>query len=114
MNKDHIQKVLYHYSKNLDKQSSNESLEQEKAILERFIDFITTEKNCFERSSLHGHITASALLLNKSKNKTLLTLHKKLNKWLQVGGHADGCTQPEEVALKEAYEESGLVQIDFF
>jgi 8-oxo-dGTP pyrophosphatase MutT (NUDIX family) len=38
----------------------------------------------------------------------LLTHHKKLGRWLQVGGHSDGCADPLAVAIKEAEEESGL------
>ncbi len=55
-----------------------------------------------------GHFTASAFLLNPQKDSIVLTLHKKLGKWLQLGGHADGEYYLEKVALKEAQEESGV------
>jgi len=42
----------------------------------------------------------------------LLTLHRKLGKWLHLGGHCDGIRDPFFVAWKEAYEESGLTLIE--
>ena len=41
----------------------------------------------------------------------LLTLHRKLKRWMQTGGHADGDPQPLRVAIREAEEESGIVGI---
>jgi 8-oxo-dGTP pyrophosphatase MutT (NUDIX family) len=66
---------------------------------------------CFERSLLTGHITASALIVNKQRTHTLLTHHHKLEKWLQLGGHSDGDPDPLSVALREAKEESGVEKI---
>ena len=37
-----------------------------------------------------------------------MTHHKKLNKWLQLGGHADENENLLEVAYNEAVEESGF------
>ena len=55
-----------------------------------------------------GHFTGSALLIDRHKSKTLLTHHKKLNRWLQLGGHADGDENLYAVAKRETEEESGL------
>ena len=52
------------------------------------------------------HITATTIIIYK--DKTLLHLHKKLDKWLPVGGHIDRDELPEEAAVREAKEESGL------
>jgi 8-oxo-dGTP pyrophosphatase MutT (NUDIX family) len=56
-----------------------------------------------------GHITASALVVDPHSGRVLLTLHRKLGKWLQTGGHCE----PEDTtlarsALREATEESGI------
>ncbi|OEV00431.1 MULTISPECIES: NUDIX hydrolase [Streptomyces] len=56
-----------------------------------------------------GHITASAMVVDPRKNRVLLTLHRKLGRWLQMGGHCE----PEDTtlagaALREATEESGI------
>lgn len=80
----------------------------EKAICSEFLDFVKSNENCFDRELEIGHITASAFLLNPSKDKILLTHHKKLNMWLQPGGHADGESDVHNVAFSEAEEESGL------
>lgn len=81
---------------------------EEHATIERFIAFVRRCPDCFERSLLEGHITASAWILNAEGDQVLLTHHRKLDAWLQLGGHADGETDVQAVALKEAREESGL------
>ena len=79
-----------------------------KAIL----DFVKSNENCFERSNLSGHITGSCWLENYDGEKFIMTEHKKLKKWLPLGGHADGDSDIIRVAMKEAHEESGLKNID--
>jgi 8-oxo-dGTP pyrophosphatase MutT (NUDIX family) len=74
----------------------------------RIIEFIRSNQYCFERSLSIGHITASAWLLNKKGDKALLTHHRKLDAWLQLGGHCDGDPDVLAVAIKEAQEESGI------
>lgn len=56
-------------------------------------------------------MTGSAWLLHPHKDSVLLTHHKKLTKWLQLGGHADGDTDVLSVALREAQEESGIQEL---
>lgn len=75
------------------------------------LDFISNNKDCFERTALQGHFTASCWLVNKFMDRILLTHHAKLNAWLQLGGHCDGDSNITAVALKEAQEESGLLNI---
>ncbi len=75
---------------------------------ERILHFIRTTPDCFERSHAEGHITGSAWLLNPQGTQVLLTLHRKLGRWLQPGGHADGDADTRRVALREAEEESGI------
>lgn len=76
------------------------------------IDFIQKYENCFERSLVIGHITASAWLVDKANQKAFLMHHAKLNKWLQPGGHCDGDSNVLNVAIKEAKEESGISNIE--
>lgn len=87
------------------------SLEEEKCAKENIIEFINTNPDCFERHLQKGHITASSFLVNADNTKALLMHHKKLNIWVQLGGHADGNCNVLEVAIKEACEESGLDDI---
>lgn len=62
----------------------------------------------FTRGRLAGHFTGSAWLVDRTGTRALLTHHRKLDRWLQLGGHADGDVDLARVALKEAEEESGL------
>ncbi|AQA16559.1 NUDIX hydrolase [Streptomyces malaysiensis subsp. malaysiensis] len=56
-----------------------------------------------------GHITASALVVDPERERVLLTLHRKLRMWLQMGGHCEpGDTTLAGAALREATEESGI------
>jgi 8-oxo-dGTP pyrophosphatase MutT (NUDIX family) len=65
-------------------------------------------KDAYQRWHMPGHITCSAWILNENHNKVLLIHHKKLNRWLQPGGHADGDENIFNVAIKEAQEETGV------
>ncbi|WP_344241147.1 NUDIX hydrolase [Kribbella hippodromi] len=58
------------------------------------------------------HITASALVVDGSRTRTLLTLHKTVGRWLQLGGHCEaGDRTLAGAALREATEESGLTDL---
>lgn len=89
----------------------NPELEIEKEFRVRFLDFVRKHKDCFFRSQLSGHVTGSAWITTADRTKFLMTHHAKLNKWLQLGGHADGENDILQVASKEAKEESGLKNI---
>lgn len=54
------------------------------------------------------HFCASALVINPENKKILLVKHKKFNKWAQPGGHIEDEEFPEETALREVYEETGI------
>ncbi len=74
----------------------------------RFIAFVREYEDCFERSLDVGHITGSAWVVNRAGTHTLLTHHRKLNIWLQLGGHVDGDPHVLRAATREAIEESGI------
>jgi 8-oxo-dGTP pyrophosphatase MutT (NUDIX family) len=77
-------------------------------VIRNFTNFINSESGCFDRSLVIGHITGSAWVVNATGCEVLLTHHRKLDRWLQLGGHADGESDVLGVAMKEAEEESGL------
>ncbi len=83
----------------------------EDQIRSRMISFVQTNPDCFHRHLTIGHITGSTWLLSHDRRRVLLTHHRKLNKWLQLGGHADGDSDILAVALREAREESGIDSI---
>lgn len=82
--------------------------EQDRLTLRRFQTFVTDNPGCFERSLLSGHLTGSAWIVDPRRSQTLLTLHHRLSRWLQPGGHADGDPDILAVARREAREETGL------
>lgn len=81
---------------------------EEEALFISDFTSLTEDPLAYKRERLAGHFTASSWIVNKKRTHTLLTLHRKLGRWLQLGGHADGNENLIEVALKEAKEESGL------
>lgn len=85
--------------------------ERDDAQRRRIEAFVREHADCFQRSLTHGHLTGSAWLLDSSGQRVLLTHHRKLDRWLQLGGHADGDPNLLEVALREAREESGIPDI---
>jgi len=87
---------------------------QEQAEVQRCIDFVRHHPNCCDRQLWQpGHLTGSAWLVNTAGTHVLLTHHRKLDLWIQLGGHADGNPDLRAVALAEAYEESGLPQLEW-
>jgi len=78
----------------------------------RLLDFVAAHADCFKRTLAVGHVTGSAWLLDRGRSRTLLTFHRKLGRWLQLGGHADGDPDVLSVALREAREESGIDGIE--
>ncbi|HET6554159.1 MAG TPA: NUDIX hydrolase [Dyella sp.] len=73
-----------------------------------FVELLAGGEHRFRRESLEAHFTGSAWLVSADGWRVLLTHHRKLERWLQLGGHADGDTDLARVALREAEEESGL------
>jgi 8-oxo-dGTP pyrophosphatase MutT (NUDIX family) len=75
---------------------------------DRILAFLEAHPDALHRSCPDGHLTASALVVDATGDRALLMHHRKLDKWLQMGGHADGDADLAAVALKEAFEESGI------
>ena len=82
--------------------------DEERDFMQQFLDLLESDR-CFYRDHFDpGHITGSAILINKDGNKILMNHHKFLNKWLNFGGHCDGEEDVLNVAIRETMEESGL------
>lgn len=73
-----------------------------------FLAFLDAHPDVFERRHAVGHFTGSAWVVSGDGRRVLLTHHRKLDRWLQPGGHADGDADLARVALREAEEETGL------
>jgi len=70
--------------------------------------FVMQHENCFDRQLSVGHVSGSAWVVNPARTHVLLLHHRKLNLWLQPGGHADGDPDILRVILNEASEETGI------
>ena len=81
-----------------------EAAEQQEmlTLIERFGDAILTRECAF------AHMTASSIIVNRQRTKTLMAYHKIYNSWAWTGGHMDGETDFEAAALREAQEETGI------
>ncbi len=83
--------------------------EEQEELRQAYLDHLEAHPDGMGKSCRAGHITASALVIDPERGQVLLTLHRKLRMWLQMGGHCE----PEDVslaaaALREATEESGI------
>jgi 8-oxo-dGTP pyrophosphatase MutT (NUDIX family) len=81
---------------------------RERAMVECVRAFVAAHDDCFERTQLAGHVTGSAWIVDRAGTAALLLHHRKLGKWLQPGGHADGDPDVRGVARREAAEETGV------
>ncbi|MCD0482834.1 NUDIX hydrolase [Streptacidiphilus sp. ASG 303] len=74
-----------------------------------YIEHLASHRDGLWRSCTPAHVTASAVVVDPGHGRVLLTLHPKVGRWLQMGGHCE----PEDAtlagaALREATEESGI------
>lgn len=67
----------------------------------------------WHRETLPGHVTASGFVVDPSLEFMLLHHHRKLDRWLQLGGHDEGEQDPAAAVLREVGEESGLLSYGF-
>jgi 8-oxo-dGTP pyrophosphatase MutT (NUDIX family) len=74
--------------------------------------FVRLHEDCFLRSCVEGHVTGSAWVVSPDRSRVLLVHHRRLDRWLQPGGHADGDPLIHRVALREAREETGLDHLE--
>jgi 8-oxo-dGTP pyrophosphatase MutT (NUDIX family) len=86
---------------------------EEDATTRRVRALLEAVPGCFDRRCFDpGHITASAWIVSRESRAVLLTHHRKLDRWLQLGGHTDGETDVLASALREAREESGIAEFE--
>ncbi|MFF8194023.1 NUDIX hydrolase [Streptomyces bobili] len=83
--------------------------ENQEELRQTYLDHLAAHPDGMWKACEAGHLTASALVIDPEQGRVLLTLHRKLRMWLQMGGHCE----PQDVsltaaALREATEESGI------
>lgn len=78
-------------------------------LRQAYLDHLAGHPDGMWKACGAGHLTASALVIDPERGRVLLTLHKKLRMWLQMGGHCEPQdTTLRAAALREATEESGI------
>lgn len=70
-------------------------------------DQVLSSRNPYSRSTNQGHITASGLVVKDGK--ALLIFHPYIKQWFQPGGHVDDGESPMHAAIREVYEETGII-----
>jgi 8-oxo-dGTP pyrophosphatase MutT (NUDIX family) len=80
----------------------------QEALRQGFLGFLAARPDAMARSCAPGHLTASTVVLDEAAEHVLLTLHPRVGRWLQLGGHCEDDTSLAEAALREATEESGI------
>jgi 8-oxo-dGTP pyrophosphatase MutT (NUDIX family) len=79
------------------------------ALRHAVLAFLDARPDGCQRSCVPGHITASTLVVDHTGSQVLLTLHPRLGRWVQLGGHCEpGDPDIVDAALREATEESGI------
>jgi 8-oxo-dGTP pyrophosphatase MutT (NUDIX family) len=87
--------------------------DREAQLQQRITAFVASQADAFARTLVIGHVTASAWIVDPSRTCALLIHHRKLGKWLQLGGHIEDDVDLRAAALREAREESGLRTLRF-
>ena len=82
--------------------------ERERESIEKFLALAPVLTDPFNENADLVHITASAIVVSEAGDKVALHMHKRLNMWLQPGGHIDAGESVDQAALREAREETGL------
>jgi 8-oxo-dGTP pyrophosphatase MutT (NUDIX family) len=78
----------------------------------QYLDHLARRSDGWSRACAGAHLTASSLICAAAERKVLLTLHARIGRWLQTGGHIESTDQTlEAAAAREAYEESGLADL---
>jgi 8-oxo-dGTP pyrophosphatase MutT (NUDIX family) len=86
--------------------------DEERRDRDAIADLVVATPRCFDRDLYDpGHLTGSAFVLDARSGKVLLHHHRRLGRWLQLGGHDDGEHDLLATALREAREESGLTDL---
>jgi 8-oxo-dGTP pyrophosphatase MutT (NUDIX family) len=83
---------------------------EESDTVTAFRELLRQGSVAFNRQNEKAHFTASGWIVDESYSQVLLVHHKKLRRWLQPGGHADGETDLYRVFLKEMAEETGIIK----
>ena len=88
--------------------------DKEEKHRQQILDVVRASPSWWHRRHVPGHVTASGFVTDPSLSLLLLHHHRKLDRWLQLGGHDDGEQDPRRAVLREVREESGLAEFSFY
>ncbi|MFC8046387.1 NUDIX hydrolase [Nocardia sp. NPDC057353] len=84
----------------------------ERSLREAMLAFLGSAPRGCLREHAPGHVTASALVWSHDGREVLLTLHPRVGRWIQLGGHCEESDETvADAALREAVEESGILDL---
>lgn len=85
---------------------------RQQQLRDQYLAFLDEHPDAMTRGCRIGHLTSSALVMDEARTRVLLTLHPKVGRWLQLGGHNEpGDASIREAARREAIEESGIADV---
>jgi 8-oxo-dGTP pyrophosphatase MutT (NUDIX family) len=85
---------------------------QQRILRDAYLTYLREHPDAMSRGSRIGHLTASALVMDEHRTRVLLTLHPKVGRWLQLGGHVEtGDASLREAARRETIEEGGIADV---
>lgn len=85
---------------------------QQRVLRDQYLEFLREHPDAMGRSCRIGHLTSSALVMDQDRSRVLLTLHPKVGRWLQLGGHNESeDASVRDAVRREAIEESGIAEV---
>ena len=86
--------------------------DEQQRLRQVYLDHLERHSDAMSRECHPDHLTASALIVSADHSRVLLTLHRRLRRWLQTGGHCEVVDQTlAQAALREGQEESGIADL---
>lgn len=86
--------------------------ELEALHIRQLVQFLSMGNSHYDRTNLLGHVVADAWIVNPERNSVVLIEHGAHKVWTAPGGHCDGDTDVLATARREAWEETGLADIN--
>ena len=85
---------------------------QQRVLRDAYLQYLREHPDAMSRQARIGHLTASALVMDEHRRRVLLTLHPKVGRWLQLGGHVEiGDESLQQAARRETIEEGGIADV---